>query len=255
MRSDLVKILGWPVPLFHGDTAVLDRWLWLRKRLPITDGSQRLLDIGCGSGAFTIGAALRGYQSLGLSWDVRNQNVATERARMCKADKVEFEIQDIRRLHERTDLAAKFDVAICCEVIEHIIDDTKLMRDAALCLKPEGRLLLTTPNFNLRAIDPTHDGPFPTVEDGGHVRKGYTGDQLVSLCDRAGLLADSITYCTGFLSQKLTHVHFRLSKVHPLLGWGVINPFRVFPPLLDEIVTKLIHWPEYSICLEAHKPG
>ena len=37
---------------------------------------EALIDIGCGSGAFSIGAALRGYNSLGLSWDERNQQVA-----------------------------------------------------------------------------------------------------------------------------------------------------------------------------------
>ena len=64
------------MPLLHFDTGVVDRWLWLRKRLPAADGSQSLIDIGCGAGAFTIGAARRGYQALGLSWDSRNQQVA-----------------------------------------------------------------------------------------------------------------------------------------------------------------------------------
>src|ERR1051326_9332299 len=104
MNSMLVKVFGWPMPLFHADTAVLDRWLWLRKRLPSTSNRKMLLDVGCGSGAFTIGAALRGYSALGLSWDTRNQNVAIERARMCNAKTAEFQIQDIRELGERDDL-------------------------------------------------------------------------------------------------------------------------------------------------------
>jgi SAM-dependent methyltransferase len=254
MNSTFVRIFGWPAPLFHGDTAVLDRWLWLREHLPRDDGSQKLIDIGCGSGAFTIGAALRGYQALGLSWDRRNQSVAVERAAMCKANAVEFEVQDIRYLDQRFDLIGRFDVAICCEAIEHIIDDNKLMRDIAGCLKPDGRLLLTTPNFFLKPIDPAHEGPFPTVEDGGHVRKGYTEADLVRLCDHAGLVPDSISHCTGFLSQKITYLHFRSTRIHPLLGWSIIHPFRILPPLLDRVISRFSHYPEYSICLEAHKP-
>ena len=81
MRSLLVEILGFPATLIHGDTLVLDRWLWLRQHLPaVACGSKRLLDVGCGSGAFTIGAALRGYRALGLSWDQRNMGAARHRA-------------------------------------------------------------------------------------------------------------------------------------------------------------------------------
>ncbi len=256
MKSALVRFLGWPIPLFHGDTAVLDRWLWLRKRLPRGNGSQRLIDIGCGTGAFTIGTALRGYQALGLSWDTGNQRAAMERAQMCKARTVKFEDQDVRHLDKRPDLFGQFDVAILCEVIEHIIDDTKLLQDAARCLKPNGRLLLTTPNFHLKPIAADHVGPFPTVEDGGHVRKGYTEATLRSLCEQADLAVDAVSYCTGFISQKLTLIHYKaaIHKVH-LLGWAIINPFRILPPLLDPMVAQWTHWPDYSICLEAHKPG
>jgi SAM-dependent methyltransferase len=66
---------GFPATLIHGDTLVLDRWLWISRHLTsVRAGSKRLLDVGCGSGAFTIGLALLGYKALGLSWDERNQS-------------------------------------------------------------------------------------------------------------------------------------------------------------------------------------
>ncbi len=242
------------MPLLHSDTGVLDRWLWLRQRLPQVNDGQNLIDIGCGSGAFTIGAALRGYNATGLSWDERNQAVAIERAKLCNAEKIEFQIQDIRHLDKREDLKEKFDVVICCEAIEHIIDDTKLMRDIAGCLAPGGKLLLTTPNFYLKPIDPEHEGPFPIVEDGGHVRKGYKKEDLLRLCDESGLIANEISYCMGVLSQKITRVYFVSKKAHPVFAWGLINPFRVIPLLFDSAVTKITKYPHYSICLEASKP-
>jgi SAM-dependent methyltransferase len=250
--SPLVAILGFPATLLHGTTPVLDRWLWLARRLPKTRQGQRLLDVGCGSGAFTIGAALRGYQALGLSWDERNQSVARLRAELCGAADASFEVTDVRHLDSRTDLRDRFDVVVCCENIEHILDDTKLMRDMARCLKPKGRLLLTTPFLMHR---PTfYDAKISTVEDGGHVRRGYTEATLDELCRASGLIRDSVTFCTGFSSQLISWVQRSGSRVHPLVGWGTALPFRGLPPLLDDALSTALRWPYLSICLEAHKP-
>src|SRR5215831_5582861 len=89
-RSLLVRLFGFPATLVHGDTLVLDRWRWLKRRLPVTANGERLLDVGCGTGAFTIGAARRGYHALGLSWDERNQTTARQRADLCRCPSAEF---------------------------------------------------------------------------------------------------------------------------------------------------------------------
>jgi 2-polyprenyl-3-methyl-5-hydroxy-6-metoxy-1,4-benzoquinol methylase len=253
-KSLLVKALGFSATLLHGDTAVWDRWRWLRRRLPKTANAEKVIDIGCGTGAFSIGAALRGYDVLGLSWDERNQMVARERASLCDARSARFEVQDVRQLDSRTDLEAGFDVAICCENIEHIIDDRKLIVDIAACLKPGGRLLLTTPSYHYRPIGLGDLGPFVEVEDGGHVRRGYTKAMLEELCGHANLRLEEVSYCTGYLSQKAMFVLRALSEIHPLFAWAVILPFRALPPLFDHAVGAITHWPYYCICVEAYKP-
>lgn len=253
-RSALVRLFGFPATLIHGDTLVLDRWLWLRRRIPRTRNGESLIDIGCGSGAFTIGAARRGYSALGLSWDESNQSVAAERAALCEAAGARFEVLDVRQLDSREDLVGQFDYAICAENIEHVIDDGRLIRSIAACLKPGGRLLLTTPFLHYRAITAEDTGPFSAAEDGWHVRRGYTAVQLRELCAHAGLMAEEISYCSGFLSQKITALQRRLARLHPLVGWAAVLPLRPLPPLLDPLVTKISGWPAYSICLEAVKP-
>jgi len=252
-RSALVKFFGFPATLVHGDPLVLDRWFWLKARLPKTKNGERLLDVGCGTGAFSIGAALRGYRALGLSWDKRNQLVARERAAYSKTLSTEFEVLDIRELDRRVDLV-DFDVVICLETIEHVMEDLKLMRAIARCLKPGGRLLLTTPYLLYRAISPGDMGPFSTVEDGWHVRRGYSRVMLEELCEHSGLKVERISYCSGYLSQKVAAVMRRLSATNAMLAWALILPLRVLPPLLDPIITGLLGWPHYSICLEAYKP-
>lgn len=253
-KSLLTRVIGFPATLIHGDTLVLDRWQWLKTRLPETKNGEKLIDIGCGSGAFSIGAALRGYESLGLSWDERNQKVAGDRAKMCKADSVRFEVLDVRQLDSRNDLSSRFDIAICFENIEHIIDDRKLIKDISSCLKPGGRLLLTTPFLLYRPITSGDKGPFSKTEDGGHVRRGYTKAMLEELCRQADLIPEDISFTSGILSQKITTVLRVLSRIHPLAGWVITLPLRLLPPLFDRFVTTITRWPYFSICLEAYKP-
>jgi SAM-dependent methyltransferase len=252
-KSLLVRIIGFPATLIHGDTLVLDRWLWLRRRLPITANGETLIDIGCGTGAFTIGAAKRGYCAVGLSWDERNQSEANIRARSCGV-KTTFEVCDVRELDKYKKHDNKYDVAICAENIEHIIDDKKLVIDIANCLRPGGRLLLTTPNFYYRAITSDDNGPFETRETGWHVRRGYTRSMLHELCQIAGLLCEEISFCSGFFSQKVTRLMRLGSRAHPLIGWIMVLPFRPVVPILDRIVARWVSWPHFSICMEAQKP-
>ncbi len=250
-----VKLFGFPATLIHGDTLVLDRWNWLRKQLPVTKKNISVLDIGCGSGAFSIGLALMGYKTLGLSWDARNQKKAEIRAEICGASKAKFIIQDVRFLDTREDLKHVFDVIICLETIEHIFNDQKLMHDMAECMKIGGKLLLTSPNYNHipMGTGDKKEESLSRIEDGRHVRMGYTKEDLKRLCSAAGLEMDIIDYCSGFFSQKITAVMRLINTVHPFAGWALILPLRIFPILLDSIIMKVFKWPGYSICLVAHK--
>lgn len=255
MRSSLlVRLLGFPATLIHGDTLVWDRWRWLKYRLPETRNEEQLLDVGCGTGAFTIGAALRGYHALGLSWDSANNTVAEERARLSGATTARFEQCDVRQLHTRTDLVNRFEVVVCCENIEHIIDDRKLMSDMAACLKPGGRLLLTAPYLLYRPLSEGDKGPFSKTEDGWHVRRGYSSAMLEELCQETGLQLERVSYCSGFWSQRITIILRWLESWHHALAWASILPLRLVPPVLDPIFDRVSSWPSYSICLEAYKP-
>lgn len=254
MKNLLVRLFGFSATVIHGDTLVLDRWLWLRKRLFASSSEAvSLIDVGCGSGAFTIGAALSGRRALGLSWDRRNQAIATQRATICRARLASFQVCDLRQLDETPGLHGQFDVAICLETIEHILDDRRLMRAISKCLKAGGRLLLTTPSIHYRPITKQDLGPWSEFEDGGHVRQGYSEDMLTALCETAGFRVTSFSTCSGFTSQKTTALFRHLVRVHPLLGWLAILPLRIIPPFVDPYIRRFAGWPEFSICLEAVK--
>lgn len=249
-KSLLVRVLGYRAAFLHGDPLVLDRWRFVCQNLPVTCNGEKLFDVGCGTGAFTIGAAKRGYEAIGLSWDERNQRVAGERAKICAAERVSFPMGDARMLDKHAEYTSAFDYVLSLENIEHVLDDRKLMRDLAACLKPGGWLILSTPCKNYRAVTPEDNGPFERKETGWHVRRGYTAAMLRELAADAGLEVDVIGSCSGFFSQKLTWLLRRLG----VAGWLLILPLRLLPLLLDRAMRRIFGYPDFSVTLIAYKP-
>ncbi len=250
MKNLLLKIIGFPATLIHGDSAVLDRFFWLRKNL--LSGNKRVLDAGCGSGAFTIYAAKIGNEALGVSFDERNNKIASERAKILNIPNVKFITGDLRELDKMSDKIGKFDQIICCETIEHILNDQKLIKDFASLLNAGGQVLITSPYKNYKPLHGDEKTGLSTWEDGGHVRYGYTFDNMSSLMKNAGLEVKSTTYITGFISQQLINLQRRLCGFNPMFAWFIIFPFRLLQ-LLDPLISKIIKYPHLSVGVVAIK--
>jgi SAM-dependent methyltransferase len=246
-QEALIRLIGPRSLLLLGDTLVLDRWRWIKPRLPASPAS--LVDVGCGNGWLAINCSGLGYRTLGLGWDGADLARARGRAARLGSD-AQFEVQDVRALSARHDLKESFDIATCFETIEHILDDAGVMASLANILRPGGRLFLTTPNEAYIPIDAGDSGPFSVVEDGGHVRKGYTGERLQFLAVQAGLEITEIGFCSSWYSQRITGLIRYLSRY---LGygpaWALTLPFRLVPTSAN--------WhkgyPPYSICMSAIK--
>lgn len=232
----------------------LDRWLWIRHRLP--DTPRRILDAGCGNGWFCINAAHLGHSCVGLSADPTEVLKATNRARSVRAVRrmPHFQQQDLRELNGRKDLQAHFDVVVCAETLEHIVDDRAVVRELSSCLVPGGTLIVTAPDLGYRPMGIGDVGPFPSVQPGGHVRKGYSPEDLSKLCSESELDVLTIGGCSGFFSQKLTAV-MRLGLIvlrSGALTWLTFLPLRILPLVFDPAI-RMLGWPDYSICLVARK--
>ncbi len=248
LQNTPIRLAGPRSLLLLGDTLVLDRWRWLKSRLPSAPAS--LVDVGCGNGWLAINCASLGHHALGLGWDGPDIKKAKKRAAAFGYD-IRFEVQDIRMLSTRYDLKERFDVATCFEAIEHVIDDAAVMRSLASMLRPGGRLVLTTPNQEYIPMDSGDAGPFSVVEDGQHVRKGYTPERLSYLTEQADLEVTEIGFCSGWSSQKVTTLLRGLTRrIGYGPAWALTLPLRVVPPLLDNQDQA---YPPYSICMVATK--
>lgn len=247
MKNAILRMFGTTLAALFGDPAAFDRWRWLRRRL--AEGSARTLDAGCGSGALTLYAAKVGNEAVGVSFDERNNRVATERAQLFRLSNAKFVTGDLRKLDELTPSLGNFDQIICFETIEHIKNDAKLFHDFADILRPGGTLFLTAPYEHCRLPG---DG-VSDVEDGGHVRWGYTHENIVALLRDAGFEPKELDYVTGIVSQLLIRAGRTLSRCLDFrVGWAIIFPLRIFT-VLDPIVTPLFGRPHLSVAVVAEK--
>jgi 2-polyprenyl-3-methyl-5-hydroxy-6-metoxy-1,4-benzoquinol methylase len=244
-RDPMVGLLGWRAVLLYGDPCAFDRWLWVRRRAE--SGDVATLDAGTGNGAFAMYAASRGNDVVAVSDFPASLEKGERRARSMGLDRVRFRLIDLRELDRFADELGSYDQSFCLEVIEHIVDDRKLLRDLASVIRPGGRLLITTPYLH---HIPYHDELVTDAEDGGHVRTGYTHEELGRLLTEAGFRVTEQTSLSGIVSQTLNNLMQRGNRIHPHLGWALTLPLRLLRPL-DGPLTRLSRRPYLSIALEA----
>jgi SAM-dependent methyltransferase len=229
---------------------MVGRWIWIRRVL--AGGSRvRTCDAGCGSGLFSLYAAQRGNDVVGISFEAENNEKATERAAVLGlGDRARFVTGDLRRLDRMAPELGTFDQVICTETIEHIIDSAKLARDLASITRPGGRLLLTTP-----ALDHSPNvfgGEVSDVEDGRHVVYGYSHEQLGAILGDAGFEIVDAGYAVGPVCQLVVYAMWKLSRISTVLAWALTLPLR---PLAfgDVVAARLIRFPSYCVAVVAER--
>ncbi len=122
--------------LFHlaaDASAMLERDV---RHLPAPPAQARLLDVGCGDGAFLVRANQLGYRAEGLEFD--QAAVDTARARGLTVKTGGFPDPTLE--------TAAFGAVTISHVIEHLHQPRAALADALRILRPGGLLWLATPN-------------------------------------------------------------------------------------------------------------
>jgi SAM-dependent methyltransferase len=252
VSDTLLGVLGWRSLLIHGDPCVLDRWLWLRRRL--RHGNVRTFDAGCGNGGFSIYAARAGNEVVAASFSSGEQQAAHRRAGELGVTGIDFRTLDLRELEHFRDSLGSFDQIICFETIEHVLDDVGLVSRLAALLRPAGQLLLTAPFAGHHPLYTEERNPSGR-EDGSHVRYGYSQERLRQLAQGAGLRVLDEGLVSGVVSQKLTDLLRRLSeRIGRPAAWAIVLPVRALV-VLDTALTRMLRYPYLSVALCAVKPA
>lgn len=200
------------------------------------DRPVRTLDCGCGNAYFTHQAVLRGAKCLGITiheWEKVNCDQMRDYLGVPE-ESMQFRVSSLDELAADPASRNRFDQVLLLDVIEHILDARKTFRQLFTLLDEDGFVYITTPNRDWQA-NATSIRVTP-VEDGWHVRNGYTFEQLEAVLEDCGFEPiDRLRFGTvgSTLVTWIQHRVFR-SRIDPLTV--------LFFPLLKLLALLLSPW-------------
>ncbi len=129
----------------------------------------KVLDLGCGNGSLSHQIAQQGYEVVGVENSASGIVYASQNFPECSF--IQGSIYEL----PYSELEGKFDIVISAEVIKHLLYPRELIRAAKKCLKPGGKLIITTPYHGywknlIMAIMGKMDQHFTPLWDGGHIK-------------------------------------------------------------------------------------
>jgi len=115
----------------------------------------------------------------------------------------------------------EFDIVFCFDLIEHIKEDVKLLRELSRVLKDDGKIILTTPMKDGVSFPMLNEKKNEIInKNWGHVRKGYSSDQIEELFKLSHFIIDKEDRYFNYF----TRVVYRLTILSgiPLKGIGLL---------------------------------
>lgn len=152
------------------------------KLLALVGSGKRVLDVGCSSGYLARPLVARGCTVVGLELDPA---AAAEARDVCEEVLV-GDVETMELPFER----GSFDVVLCGDLVEHLRDPDAFLARVRPFLKPDGRLVLTTPNvanwaMRLGLLAGRWTYTERGILDRTHTRL-FTRSTLVAALERAG---------------------------------------------------------------------
>ena len=241
---------------------LVKKWMWPGTNWVSRDKSQvvrhfltgtpeapvRTLDCGCGNAYFAHEAVLKHGTCLGITiheWERHNCEEMRDYLGVAES-KMSFRAVRLDRLAAEPDQKGQFDQVLLLDVIEHILDAHATFEQIHNLLDEDGFVYITTPDRDWQAN--ASKIRVTRVEDGWHVRNGYTFEQLEKVLDESGFEAiDRLRFGTlgSTVVTGIQHRWFR-SKIDPL----TVLCF----PLLKAIAWVFSPWRDpHTICVIARK--
>lgn len=147
------------------------RWRLVQKLIKNKSLKGKILEVGCGDGSLL--SIFKSYTNRLYACDISEK--AIQIAKIKFGDIADFTVGDLANPDLFKD--EKFDVILCCEVLEHLKDDENVMKNLYSRLSPGGSLIISVP----------HIKKYWTQMDifSGHIRR-YEKDELENKLEKNG---------------------------------------------------------------------
>lgn len=153
-----------------------------------------ILDYGCGAGTISLYLGKKRFNVFGVDISKIAIDKCNESSKIMSLENfVLFSLVPKK-------FTKKFDVIICSEVIEHVKDDIKLIKQLHKLLKVDGKLILSTPSINAPLY---RLGLAKKFDDKvGHLRR-YESKSLQNIIQKSGFKITKILLTEGIVRNSL----------------------------------------------------
>lgn len=149
---------------------------------------------------------------------------------------ISFAVEDLTEIEHRE----RFDLILCVDVMEHIVEDVKVFENYYRALKPGGFVLINSPSI-YGGSDVHEDDDESFI--GEHARDGYSADDLTGKMEPLGFDFYRSNYSYGFWGDKAWRLGIKfpmlllnVSKIFFLIlpfYYALTLPFTLFMMLID----------------------
>lgn len=185
------------------------------------DRQLAIYDAGAGFGQYTYWLSSKSRKWNITAIDVKDEQVADCNAFFSKIGRtqVKFEVGDVTKFTK----ADTFELVVCVDVMEHILEDEDALKCYSTSLKNGGMLIISTPS-DQGGSDVHEEGEGSFIEE--HVRDGYNIDDIRAKCLRNGFTKVEARYSYGAPGK----ISWKLSMKWPLLMLQASKLFFILLP-------------------------
>ena|SRR5436190_8991951 len=210
---DLLLLRAWHIQ------RELRKWIGFRRARP--DNGLSIYDAGAGFGQYSYWLSSKLPEANITAIDVKDEQVADCNAFFQRIGRpqVRFEVGDVTKYTKPN----AFELVVCVDVMEHILEDEAALRCYSTSLKPAGMLIISTPS-DQGGSDVHEEGEGSFIEE--HVRDGYNIDDIRAKCLRNGFSKVDARYSYGAPGK----ISWKLSMKWPLLMLRSSKAFFIVLP-------------------------